>query len=75
MLKDILPAKWRSVAYAVFAVLGLALGAVQVWFASAGAGQPGWLTPAMAVFAFVAAGFGFTANANTSTDTGKHAAE
>lgn len=74
MLKDILPAKWRSVAYTVFAILGLGLGAVQVWFASAGTGQPEWLTPALAVFAFVGAGLGFTAKANTDT-SGKHAAE
>lgn len=66
MLKEILPAKWRSVAYAVFAVLGVALGAVQVGFASVQAGQPVWLTAAFPVFAFVGAAFGFTATANVN---------
>jgi CHASE2 domain-containing sensor protein len=74
MLKDIIPAKWRSIAYVVYAVLGLILGAVQVGYASAQAGQPVWLTVAFPVFAFLGAGFGFTANANTDT-VGRHAAD
>lgn len=64
MLKDILPAKLRSTLYAVYAVLALALGATQVGFASADAGQPTWLTVGLAVFVFVGAGLGFTAKAN-----------
>lgn len=74
MLKDILPDKARAVAYAVFAVLAIGLGAVQVWFASAGTPQPDWVGPSLAVFTFVAAGFGFTAQANTPS-RGKHVAE
>lgn len=77
MLKDILPAGVRSKLYTIYAVLALALGATQVGFASADAGQPEWLTVTLAVFVFVGAGLGFTANANTpSADDGdgKHVA-
>lgn len=77
MLKDILPAKWRSAAYVVYAIVGVILGTVQVGYASAQAGQPVWLTVAFPVFAYLGAGLGFTAKANvtSSTETGKHAAE
>lgn len=76
MLHDILPAAVRFKAYIVYAILGLILGAVQVGYASADAGQPLWLTVAFPVFAFLGAGFGFTAGANVDTDpTGKHVAE
>lgn len=60
----------RKPVYAVFAALGLALGAFQVGFASAEAGQPTWLTVAMAVYAFLA-GAGFAVSqANTVTPSG-----
>lgn len=73
MLKEILPAKARATLYTIYAVLALMLGATQVGFASADAGQPPWLTVTMAVFVFVGAGLGFTATANTPA--GKHAAD
>lgn len=57
----------RKVVYTVFWILGLAIGATQVGYAAADLGQPVWLTVALAVFAFVAAGIGFTAAANTDT--------
>lgn len=62
-----IPAKVRGPIYAVYALLGLALGATQVGFASANAGQPVWLTVALAVFAFVGTGIGYTAASNTPT--------
>lgn len=55
----------RKVVYTVFWCVGLALGAVQVGFSAADAGQPVWLTVALAVFAFVGAGIGYTASVHT----------
>jgi len=72
MLTDIIPAAWRKIAYAVYALIGLALGAIQVGFSAAEAAQPVWLTVALAVFAFVGAGLGLTAASNTPSTTGKH---
>jgi hypothetical protein len=62
-----IPAKVRGPIYAAYAILGLVLGATQVGFASANAGQPVWLTVALAVFAFVGTGIGYTAASNTPT--------
>lgn len=64
-LNDILPAKARQALYAVYAFLGLGLGATQVAYSAADAGQPTWLTVSLAVFAFVGTALGFTAAANT----------
>lgn len=55
----------RRVAYYVLFVVGLGLGGTQVGFAAADAGQPTWLTVALAVFSFVASGLGYTAARNT----------
>ena len=55
----------RSHVYTIFWCLGLALGATQVGFAAADAGQPVWLTVALAVYAFLGAGVGYTAGQNT----------
>lgn len=60
-----IPAQVRGIVYSVYAFLGLALGATQVGFASANAGQPTWLTVGLAVFAFVGTGIGYTAASNT----------
>lgn len=67
-MKDFIPAAKRRVVYSVFAFLGLALGAVQVGYSAAELGQPVWLTVALAVYTFVAAGVGFTAQANTDRE-------
>lgn len=64
LLKDIIPTELRTKLYAVYAILALALGAVQVGFASSNAGQPEWLTTTLAVFVFLGAGLGLTAQAN-----------
>ena len=68
-LAGLLPAPVRSVLYIVFAVVGVVLGATQVGFAAADAGQPVALTVALAVYAFVGTAFGFTASANTPANT------
>ena len=65
-MDTIMTPRVRRIAYAVYAIIGLALGAVQVGFAAAEAGQPVWLTVALAVFAFLGAGLGFTATTHTS---------
>lgn len=65
MLREILPAATRSKIYIGYALLGLTIGAIQVGYSAAGAGQPVWLAVSIAVFAFVGTAFGFTASANT----------
>ena len=60
-VKDYIPAAKRKLVYAVFAFLGLGLGAVQVGFATAELGTPVWLSVSLAVYTFVAAAVGFTA--------------
>lgn len=65
MENEIIPAEWRKPLYRIFAVLGIALGATQVGFAAASAGQPVWLTVSLAVYAFVGSALGFVAQRNT----------
>lgn len=63
-LIDVIPAHQRKLVYAGFAAFGVLLGAVQVGFGAAQAGQPVWLTVALAVYAFLGGAIGATANAN-----------
>lgn len=60
-----IPAKVRGPIYSIYAVLGLALGATQVGYAAANAGQPTALTVCLAVFAFLGTAVGYTAASNT----------
>ena len=62
MLKDY--PEIRKIGYVISTVLGILLGAVQVGFSAAAAGQPVWLTVALAVYAFLAAALGVTATTN-----------
>jgi len=54
----------RKKIYTGFWVVGLLLGCTQVGYAAADLGQPTWLTVALAVFAFLSAGVGYTAKQN-----------
>ena len=56
-----IPTKWRTVVYIVFGLLGVALGAAVVGFATAEVDQPVWLKVAQAVLNFVGAAVGYTA--------------
>lgn len=56
-----IPAKARTYVYAIFGLVSLAVGAVQVGYAAIGDGQPDWLTVALAVVPFLGAGIGYTA--------------
>lgn len=68
-MTDIIPAKYRKVAYSIYATLGAILTSIQVWIASTdGTGQPSWLTGALAVFTFLGTAFGLVAQANTPTE-------
>ena len=60
-MNDLIPPAYRLRAYQVFALVGVALGAVQVGFAAAEASQPVALTVALAVYAFVGGALGMTA--------------
>ena len=66
-LTDILPAQVRRILYAVYALIGLALGAVQVGYSAGALGQPSWLIVTWAVFGFVGTGLGLTAASNITT--------
>ena len=65
MLNDVIPAAWRKPIYAAYALAGAIIGAVQVGYLSAEAGQPVWLTVTLAVYGFIGTAIGFTASANT----------
>lgn len=69
MLKDILTPKIRKIAYSVYAICGLVVGAIQVGFVAAAVAQPVALTVAIAVLAYLGIGLGFTAAANVPAET------
>lgn len=75
MLRDILPAHYRKMTYSIYAVVGVLLGAIQVGFGAAEAGQPVALTVALAVYAFLGGALGVTAAANTGRSRGYHLEE
>jgi hypothetical protein len=62
-----IPAGTRRWVYTTFSLLGVVLGAIQVAYGTATAGQPAWLTTALAVYAFVGGALGLTARANVAT--------
>lgn len=66
-LADILPPATRKKLYAVYALIGVVLGAIQVGYGAASAGQPTWLGVALAVYSFLGAPLGLTAYANVKT--------
>lgn len=72
-MKEYIPRNARKPIYAVYAFIGLILGATQVGFAAAEAGQPVALTVALAVYAFVGGAIGFVAQANTPPQVGTDA--
>lgn len=64
MLTDIIPAQWRARVYAIYALIGLALGVTQTVYLSTATAQPGWLTAALAVYAVIGTAIGAVAKAN-----------
>ena len=64
-LRDVIPAAYRKVVYAVYAVVAFVLGATQVGYATAGEGQPEWLQVAFAVLGYTGLALGVLATANT----------
>jgi len=63
-LNELTSRRARRIAYAAYALLGVALGSVQVGYAAAELGQPVWLTVALAVYAYVGGSFGVVAAGN-----------
>jgi hypothetical protein len=55
----------RKPFYAAYALLGIVVGAIQVAYVAADAGQPTWLTVCLAVYGFIGTAFGVTAASNT----------
>ena len=68
-ISSYIPASFRKPLYGAFAVIGVIIGAIQVGFAAAEAGNPLWLNITLAVFPFVAGAVGFTASANTNQNS------
>lgn len=61
MLRDIIPASWRKPIYAVYAVLGVVLGAIQIAIEP----DPSWLITSLSVYAFLGGAIGAVASGNT----------
>lgn len=61
----IIPEQIRVYIYGSIALISLVIGAVQVGYAALEAPQPDWLTVALAVVPFLAAGLGATAATHT----------
>jgi hypothetical protein len=66
-LTDILAPSARRRVYAVYAVFGLLIGAVQVSFGAVNAVTPDWMKIALALYAFFGTAIGATAASNVST--------
>ena len=65
-LEDIFGAKVRGRVYALFALMGVLIGAVQAAFTAVpGSDVPTAVTVALAVYAYVGIALGFTAASNT----------
>lgn len=60
-------AKARKAIYGIYVIGILVIGAIQVGFAAISAGQPDWLTVALAVGAYLGVPVGALAAANTTT--------
>lgn len=65
-MSNLIPAHRRQQVYAVFAVVGVILGATQVGYAAAEQSQPVWLTVALAVFGFLSGAVGYVAASNVA---------
>jgi hypothetical protein len=61
MLRDIIPAEWRKPVYAVYAVIGVVLGAIQLALVP----NPAWLLTSMTVYLFLGGAIGAVASSNT----------
>lgn len=64
VLVDLFGAQVRKIIYAVYALIGVVLGSVQVWTAAVDSAMPTWLKGALAVYAYVGGAIGLTAAAN-----------
>lgn len=62
ILTDIIPAAWRKAVYAVYAVAGVTIGAVDVALDP----NPAWLTTTLAVYAFLGTALGLVAASNVT---------
>lgn len=65
-MNNLIPAHRRKQVYAVFAFVGVVLGATQVGYSAAEQGQPTWLTVALSVFGFLSGAVGYVAASNVN---------
>lgn len=64
-ITEYIPASVRKPVYGALAVIGLVVGSAQVAYAAIEVANPEWLTISLAVFPFIAAAVGFTAQGST----------
>lgn len=69
IITDIIPTKVRKISYFVYAMIGVALGAVQAAVLAISIPSPQWLTVGLAVFAYIGVAFGLVAARNTVQPT------
>ena len=67
MLTDIIPASWRKVIYAIFALASTDEGAMLTAYSTIDAATPSWLLIAMSVSVYVGIAVGAVAASNTPT--------
>jgi Trk-type K+ transport system membrane component len=63
-LTDIIAAPKRKAVYAVYSIIGLAIGATQAGFGAVAYATPDWLKIFTAVYAFIGTAIGATAASN-----------
>jgi hypothetical protein len=63
-LTDVMTPRIRKIVYFLYALVGLAVGAIQAGYGAVNAAVPDWLKIALAVYAFLGIGIGATAGSN-----------
>ncbi len=66
-LTDILSPSARKKVYALYALCGLLIGAIQVSFGAVNTTTPDWLKVALALYAFIGTAIGATAASNVAS--------
>lgn len=70
VVKELVPTKVRKWAYAILALVSIALSAITAGFVASSYGVPEWLTVALAVLGVLAGPFGFLAANNVDPSIG-----
>ena len=63
MLVDFIPAEWRKPIYAIYAIIGVILGSLQIAYEP----DPSWLLTTSSIYLFIGGAIGALASSNTVT--------